>query len=153
METTSVLEILSAAKKLAQQYRALTGKPLGITGEVAEYEGAHILGLTLTAARQTGDDETEIRNGQEFKLQIKGRCVFEGSKVGLRMGSIYINKPFDAVMLVILNSNSEAVAIYEATRTAVVEAVTKPSSKSRNKRGALGVSKFKSIGQVRWITA
>ena len=37
-----VLEILREAKKLAQRYRAVTGKPLGITGEVAEYEAAHI---------------------------------------------------------------------------------------------------------------
>lgn len=43
-----VLDILSEAKKLAQEYRALTGKPLGVTGEVAEYEAARILGLELT---------------------------------------------------------------------------------------------------------
>ena len=36
----AVMEILSEAKKLAQKYRAATGKPLGITGEVAEYEAA-----------------------------------------------------------------------------------------------------------------
>lgn len=30
--------LLHNAKLLAQEYRALTGKPLGITGEVAEYE-------------------------------------------------------------------------------------------------------------------
>lgn len=32
-----VMEVLGEAKRLAQEYRALTGKPLGITGEVAEY--------------------------------------------------------------------------------------------------------------------
>jgi hypothetical protein len=35
-----VMEILGQAKALAQRYRALTGKPLGITGEVAEFEAA-----------------------------------------------------------------------------------------------------------------
>lgn len=39
-----VMEILGEAKRLAQQYRSVTGKPLGITGEVAEYEAARILG-------------------------------------------------------------------------------------------------------------
>ncbi len=29
------LAILAKAKRLAREYRALTGKPLGITGEVA----------------------------------------------------------------------------------------------------------------------
>ena len=35
-----VLEMLSEAKVLALRFYRLTGKPLGITGEVAEYEAA-----------------------------------------------------------------------------------------------------------------
>ncbi|MBI5898622.1 MAG: hypothetical protein HZB40_05305 [Rhodocyclales bacterium] len=34
MTADSAFEILAEAKKLAQRYRALTDKPLGITGEV-----------------------------------------------------------------------------------------------------------------------
>ena len=51
-DTDRILEILGGAKLLAQEYRRLTGKPLGIAGEVAEYEAAHILGVQLTPARQ-----------------------------------------------------------------------------------------------------
>ncbi len=150
MTTTAILEILAQAKQLAKQYRTLTGKPLGITGEVAEYEAARILGLTLTPARQAGYDAIEIRDAREFRLQVKGRCVLEGSKPGQRMGSIDIKKEFDAVLLVLLDGNFEATAIYEASREAVIDALAKPGSKSRNERGALGVSTFKSIGHVRW---
>lgn len=50
-ETDGILEILGEAKRLAQEYRRLTGKPLGITGEVAEYEAARILGVELTPAK------------------------------------------------------------------------------------------------------
>ncbi len=153
MTTDSVLTILAEAKKLAQRYRVLTGKPLGITGEVAEYEAASILGVALTPARQAGFDATETRDGQAFRLQIKGRCVLEGSKPGQRMGSIDIKKEFDAVLLVLLDSNFDATVIYEASREAVIAALTKPGSKSRNERGALGISKFKSIGRVRWQRA
>ena len=32
-----VLTLLADAKRITQEYRRLTGKPLGITGEVAEY--------------------------------------------------------------------------------------------------------------------
>ncbi|HLO64941.1 MAG TPA: hypothetical protein VK165_18420 [Azonexus sp.] len=141
---------MAEAKKLAQRYRELTGKPLGITGEVAEYEAARILGIELTPARQAGYDAIETRNGQPFRLQIKGRCMLENSKPGQRMGAIDINKEFDAVLLVLLDGNFEATAIYEASREAVVAALTAPGSKSRNERGALGVAKFKSIGSVRW---
>ena len=148
--TDPVLAILAEAKKLAQRYRVLTGKALGITGEVAEYEAARILGVALTPPRQAGYDATEIRDGQVFRLQIKGRCVLEGSKPGQRVGSIDIEKEFDAVLLVLLDDNFEATAIYEAPREAVITALTEPGSKSRNERGALGISKFRSISRVRW---
>ncbi len=153
MTADQVLEILAEAKRLAQRYRVLTGKPLGITGEVAEYEAARILGVELTPARQAGYDATEIRNGQTFRLQVKGRCVLEGSRPGQRMGSIDIKKEFDAVLLVLLDGDFEATEIYEAPREAVIAALTAPGSKSRNERGALGVSKFKSIGVIRWKRA
>jgi len=150
MSTDPILAILSEAKKLAQRYRALTGKPLGITGEVAEYEAARILGVTLTPARQAGYDATEGKGKQIRHLQIKGRCILPGSKPGQRLGSIDITKEFDAVLLVLLDENFEATAIHEASRKAVVDAITEPGSKARNERGALSVSKFKSIGSERW---
>ena len=153
MTADPVLEILAEAKKLAQRYRSLTGKPLGITGEVAEYEAARILGVELTPARQAGYDATEIRGCQTFRLQIKGRCVLEGSKPSQRMGSIDIMKEFDAVLLVLLDDDFEATAIYEAPRDAVIAALTAPGSRSRNERGALGIAKFKAIGAVRWQRA
>lgn len=153
MTIDSVFEILAEAKRLAQKYRVLTGKPLGITGEVAEYEAARILGVALTPARQAGYDATETRKGKLFRLQIKGRCILEGSNPGQRIGSIDIKKEFDAVLLVLLDGNLDATAIYEAPREAVIAALTKPGSKSRNERGALGISKFKSISHIRWQRA
>ena len=40
-----VREILAAVKPLAAEFYRLTGKPLGVTGEIAEYVAAEILGL------------------------------------------------------------------------------------------------------------
>ena len=146
----TVMELLAYAKKLATRYRDLTGKPLAITGEVAEYEAARVLGISLTPPRQAGYDATEVRNGETIRLQIKGRCVIDGSKTGQRMGSIDVAKEFDAVLLVLLDERFEATMIYEATRAAVIEVLTAPGSKARNERGSLGLSKFKSIATVRW---
>src|SRR5436305_4567676 len=75
MTNDAVLHILRDAKKLAQKYRAATGKPLGITGEVAEYEAARILGVELTPARQAGYDAVEHTSGGPRRLQIKRRCL------------------------------------------------------------------------------
>jgi hypothetical protein len=60
MTDDRVLAILREAKMLAQEYRQLTGKPLGITGEVAEYEAWRILGVELSPARNTGYDAVDV---------------------------------------------------------------------------------------------
>ena len=142
--------LLANAKVLAQQYRALTGKPLGITGEVAEYEASRILGVELTPARQAGYDALETINGVVRRLQIKGRCLLKDCKPGQRLGSIDVKKDFDAVLLVLLDENFNATSIFEADREDVLTVLAEPGSKSRNERGALGVSKFKSIARLRW---
>ena len=143
-----IMAILSAAKKLGQEYRALTGKPLGVTGEVAEYEAARLLGVELTAARNAGYDAVRGADGRRF--QIKGRCMLPGCKPSQRLGSIDIEKEFDAVLMVLLDENLDATEIYEADRKPVIAALTAPGSKARNERGALSVSKFRSIGERVW---
>lgn len=144
------MEILREAKKLAQEYHSLTGKPLGITGEVAEYEAARILGIELTPARQTGYDAIERNNGSIRRLQVKGRCLLSNCKPGQRLGSIDIKKEWDAVLMVLLDENFDATEIHEAPRAAVIAALTAPGSKARNERGALSLTKFKAIGKLRW---
>jgi hypothetical protein len=106
-DQTRIMEILHETKKLAQEYRKLTGKPLGITGEVAEYEAARILGVELTPARQAGYDAVEHQDGKTRYLQIKGRCMLPGCKPGQRLGSIDIKKDWDAILMVLLDENFE----------------------------------------------
>src|SRR5450755_961589 len=96
-ECTRVMEILGEAKKLAQEYYVLTGKPLGITGEVAEYEAARILGVELTPARREGYDAIERRDNSLRRIQIKGRCLLPNCKPSQRLGSIDVTKDWDAV--------------------------------------------------------
>lgn len=145
-----VFEILGAAKRLAKRYRTLTGKPLGIAGEVAEFEAARLLGVELVEARQAGYDATRLENGALHRLQIKGRCVPSGASKSQRLGGIDIRKEFDGVLVVLMDEHLNATAIYEADRAPVIAAITKPGSKARNERGALPVSKFISIGRKVW---
>lgn len=148
IDEARILELLSKAKKIAQEYRAITGKPLGITGEVAEYEAARLLGVQLTSARNCGFDAVRPKDGKRF--QIKGRCILTGNGARQRLGSIDVAKEFDAVLLVLLDSDFEAMEIFEADRAAVVAAITAPGSKARNERGALAVQHFKRIGRSVW---
>jgi len=145
-----ILEILAQAKELAQEYKALTGKPLGITGEVAEYEAARILGVELTPVRQPGYDAIETIGSSNRRLQIKGRCLAANCRPSQRLGKIDTKKEWDAVLMVLLDENLEAFEIYEADRENVLAALAAPGSRARNERGALAVQKFKAIGKPRW---
>ncbi|RUE86336.1 hypothetical protein IPC1135_29650 [Pseudomonas aeruginosa] len=146
-----VMEVLQEAKQLARRFYELTGKPLGVTGEVAEYEAATQLGLRLEVARQAGYDATELRDGRVVRIQIKGRCVTKPGRQAGRMGSIDLRQPFDSVLLVLLDAQFNAFAMYEASRQAVTDLITRPGSKARNERGSVGISQFKAISHVRWL--
>jgi hypothetical protein len=76
-------------KSLARDYYRLTGKPLGVTGEVAEYEAAHILRIELTPVRQADYDAIERRNGSIRRLQIKDAvCYVIANRVSAMAGLI-----------------------------------------------------------------
>jgi hypothetical protein len=145
-----IAEILNEAKSLAKKYRKLTGKPLGITGEVAEFSAAQILGLELAEARQSGYDAIRRKDAKETKIQIKGRCILGNAKPGQRLGSIRLDKEWDVVLLVLMDEELEVLSMYEATRPEIKRALLVPGSKARNERGALAVSKFKAIGHEVW---
>lgn len=151
--TDEVYQILRDAKALARRYYHITGKPLGVTGEVAEYEAARVLDLELQLARQAGYDATEVRNGTTLRIQIKGRYFPNPKLRGGRVGSIDLKQEFDTVLLVLLDADYNAFQIYEADRSAVEALLTRPGSKARNERGSVGISQFKAISSLRWERA
>ena len=140
-------EILERARQAAIDYYALTGKPLGITGEIGEYLTARILGFELAAARAPGYDAIDAAGR---KIQIKARCLPTGSKLTGQLGSIRLAHAWDCVMLTLLDERFAPLAIYEADRTPLEVALLRPGSKARNERGALPVSTFKRIGKQVW---
>lgn len=147
---SKIASLLNDAKKLAKEYRKLTSKPLGITGEIAEFSAATLLHLDLAKARQAGYDACCKKSGK--RIQIKGRCLLPNSKPGQRVGSIKLDKDWDAVIMVLLDEDFEVSAIYEALRADIKVALEKSEAKAR-KRGALSVNEFKKIGYLIWDAA
>jgi hypothetical protein len=142
-------DLLAQTRDLAKRYYRLTGRPLGVTGEVAECEAARLLNLQLAAAREAGYDALRTVGGIEQKIQIKGRCVLS-KKPGQRLGSIDATKPWDVVLLVLLDEHYAATAIYEAPREKALAVLERPGSKARNERGAMSISQFKRIARAVW---
>jgi hypothetical protein len=140
--------LITEAKRIAKDYRTLTGRPLGITGEVAEYEACRLLGLKIAQVREAGYDAIDLSTNR--KMQIKGRCILDNSKRGQRVGRIDRTKEWDAVLLVLLDQDFEPMSIFEAEREDIEAALSAPGSKARNERGQLGVEKFRKLGRVVW---
>lgn len=138
---------IEAAKIVARRYRELTGRPMGITGEVGEVLAAQLLGLTLADVRQAGYDA--LAPGGR-RVQIKARCVLPNTNSGQRVGAIRLDHEWDTVALILMNQDFEPLEIFEADRGAVECELLRPGSRARNERGVLAVSKFKAIGERRW---
>ncbi len=143
--------IIEEVKKLAAEYYLLTGKPLGVTGEIAEHTAARLLDLELVPARTTGYDAIRRVGKRVEKIQIKGRAVGQNSKPGQRLGTIKKDADCDTVMLVLLDSATlEPIEISEARMTDVIQLLEATDSKARA-RGSLGVSTFKTKARIVWL--
>jgi hypothetical protein len=151
-ETASeVAELLRQAKLIACRYYALTGKPLGITGEVAEYEAAGKLGLTLGGARTAHHDAISARGE---RIQIKGRAVNARDPYRGRVPKIRTDGDFDCVLLVLLDKASlDAIEILRAEKMAVERLLDRPGSKARNERRSPSIMQFKAISERVWPSA
>lgn len=141
--------ILQRAKSVARDYHELTGRPLGVTAEIAEYEACRLLDLELAPVRHPGYDAIRRTATGEDHIQIKGRCIPSASRTGQRVGRIDLAGEWDAVLLVVLDERFDATTIHEADRRAIAQAIEAPGSRTRN-RGQLGVRMFKSIGREVW---
>jgi hypothetical protein len=143
-------EILAAVKPLAAEYYQLTGKPLGVTGEVAEYVAAELLSLELAPPRTKGYDALRKTADGVQRVQIKGRAYGEKASKSQRLGAIKRGADCDTVLLVLLdNLTLEPREMWEAPYPAVETRLAVPGSKARE-RGALGVSEFKSLAEKIW---
>lgn len=145
-----IIELLREVKRLGQRYYQLTGKPLGVTAEVAEYEAFRLLGITLVEVRNPGFDAIADRDGQVVRYQIKGRCFDRRIEKGQRVGSLSLDKEWDAALLVLLDPDFEAREIWEASRDSLTSLLTNPGSRARTERGQIAVKQFKRAGKCIW---
>ncbi|MCB1761098.1 MAG: hypothetical protein KDI68_15110 [Gammaproteobacteria bacterium] len=142
-------KLIGQARQLAAEYRRTMGKPLpGISNEIALHDAMRLLSLVPPENPLAGIDA--IDPGRDDKpIQIKSRTIFDESKSGQRIGQINVDQQWESVLLVLMDEEYEPYEIYEAERDELLEYVGK-SSRSRAKRGALSVARFKIIGRLVW---
>jgi hypothetical protein len=135
--------LLQEAKRIACRYYRLTKKPLGVTGEIAEYEAAKRLDLKLAVARTPFFDALGSEDGHEVRYQIKGRAVDRNAPRRGRVGSIKLNGEFDSVLLVLLDKETlDAIEIWKATKENIENRIAGLTGAAPTKRNALSISQF-----------
>jgi hypothetical protein len=144
----SIDKLIAETRRLAAEFRRSTGQTLPVSGEIARYDAARLLGLTLCDQRTGGVDAIGNNQREGQRIQIKSRVITREQKSGARIGQLNPNGEWDVVVLVILDEDYEPCEIYEAERDEVLKELSDQSSRSR--RGALSVSKFKIISWLVW---
>lgn len=139
-------KVIERARLVAADYYRVTGRPLGITGEIGEYDAARLLGLKLAEVRMAGYDAIK-QDGT--KVQIKTRYLREENENARRVPAIKMTHDWDTAMLVLLDEDFNTRAIYEASRDVIAAEVIKPGDKARA-RGAIGLGAFKKLAKQIW---
>lgn len=150
MSLYSVDKLISEARRIAAEYRRTTGKPLGISAEIAQHDACTFLELNPDE-EAIGYDAIGLageREGQRF--QIKGRAIFDEKKGGQRVGQIKIEQDWDRILLVLMDEEFETTEIYEASRDDILKDIDESVSSNRSKRGAMSVARFKRIAHLVW---
>jgi len=146
----SVDKLISEARRIAAEYRRATGKPLGISAEIATHDACSFLDLE-PCEEAVGYDAVGLkgeRKGQRF--QIKGRAIFDEQKGGQRLGQIKIEQDWDKILLVLMDEDFETTDIYEASREDILADLDDSGTSNRKKRGAMSVARFKRIAHLVW---
>lgn len=143
--------MLTEIKTLGARYYCLTGKPLGVTGEVAELAAAELLGLDLCDAREPGFDAWDHSCNPPRRIQIKGRAVDLADRYRGRCPAIKSGNLFDDVVLVLLDRTTlEPIEVWRVHEAAIAKRLAEPGSKSRNERGSMAIMQFRSIAKQVW---
>lgn len=149
MAVYSIDKLIAETRRLAADFRRSTGQPLPVSGEIARHDAARLLDLNLCEPRVDGVDAAGKGDFKDQRYQIKSRVISQEKKSSSRIGQLNLNGAWNTVLLVIMDEEYEPCEIYSADREEIVQALEESSS-SRNRRGALSVSKFKIISQLVW---
>lgn len=150
MSVYSVDKLISEARRIAADYRRATGKPLGISAEIACHDACTYLGLE-PHDDAIGYDAIGLNGEREGKhFQIKGRAIFDEKKGGQRLGQIKVEQDWDKILLVLMDEDFETTEIYEASRNDMLEELDEAGKSNRQKRGAMSVARFKRLAHLVW---
>ncbi len=144
----SVDKLIAETRRIAKEYRLATGKTLPVTPEIAINDAISILELLPNEENIPGYDAIYEKDDERFKVQIKGRAIFNDKKSGHRIGQLKIEQEWDAIVLVVMNGDFMPEEIYMVKRDIILDELEE--KKKNNKKGAMTLAKFKLISELLW---
>ncbi len=144
----SVDKLIAETRRIAKEYRLATGKTLPVTPEIAINDAISILELSPNEENIPGYDAIYEKDDERFKVQIKGRAIFNDKKSGHRIGQLKIEQEWDAIVLVVMNGDFMPEEIYMVKRDIILDELEE--KKKNNKKGAMTLAKFKLISELLW---
>jgi len=81
------------------------------------------------------------------RSRLRDGTIFDESKSGQRIGQLKLEQDWDAVVLVLMDSEFQPTEIYRAEHDVVMDAF---EDTKRSKRGAMSVARFKKIAERVW---
>jgi len=146
-ELYSLDKLMQETRQLAARYRRTTGSTLPVTGEIARYDAARLLGLQLIEDPGSAIDAIGRGELKNRRILIKGRAIFDTARSSPRIGQLNPQQDWDLVVLVLFDEHYEAEEIYQASREQITEAL---AGKGTKKRGAMSIAQFRIIGHRVW---
>jgi hypothetical protein len=150
MGVYSVDKLMAETRRLAAEYRKMTGKALPLSGEIAVHDAVRLLSLEAVDSDLHPYDALDPETDPSRRVIIKGRVIFDETKSGHRIGQLKADKSWDDVILVLMDDEYEPFEIHRAERGDVEAALNETSDSNRNKRGVMSVARFKIIGRLVW---
>ncbi|MDH5395839.1 MAG: hypothetical protein OEW97_06160 [Gammaproteobacteria bacterium] len=150
MSLYSVNKLMSEARRIAAEYRRATGKPLGISAEIALHDACTYLQLEAKEGAPGHDAVGLSGTRKGLRYQVKGRAIFDEKKGGQRIGQIKVEQDWDKILLVLMDEDFESTEIYEASREDMLDELDDASNSNRQKRGAMSVARFKHLAHLVW---
>lgn len=150
MDLYSIDKLMHETRQLAARYRQTTGSILPVTGEIARFDAAKVLGLKLINNPSSSIDALGTGDRSDKRILIKGRTIFDNSRSTPRIGQLNTDQDWDSVVLVLFDENYEPEEIYEAQRDDIASAMENKRDSNRKKRGAMSIAQFKIIGERVW---
>ncbi len=144
MNPYAVDKLMAEARRLAAEYRRVTGKTLPLSGEIAVNDAVRLLGLTRTDNPDCGYDAVRTDGDSIENFLIKARVIFNEQRGAHRLAELKFDKPWHTLLLVLMDAAYETVEIYALPREIALTQV------SDGKKTSLTVPRVKIVGSRVW---